>query len=149
MGPDGYLGIVLFYLGSTMNYKHLCLIFGTTPFVCSRAINWMLRKIVRALRNHPISGVKFPNRDKMREYATMVQVREPLVDDIIGFMDGVSFPAECIDDHITQNTMNCGFDCDAMVNNVFTYDPDRKALFAAINCWSNAPMAFVLIITPV
>ena len=26
---------LLFYLGSTMNYKHLCLIFGITPSACS------------------------------------------------------------------------------------------------------------------
>ncbi len=34
--------------------------------------------------------VKFPSDAKMREFADMVQAREPLVDDIIGFMDGVS-----------------------------------------------------------
>jgi hypothetical protein len=133
LGPDGYLGLILFYLGSTMINKHLCLIFGTTPSVCSRAINWMLRKIVRALRNHPFARVKFPNRDKTREYAAMVQVRETLVDDIIGFMDGISFPAECTDDCITQNAMYCGYNCDTMVNNVFAYDPDEKVFFAAIN----------------
>jgi hypothetical protein len=101
LGPDGYLGLVLFYLGSTMNHKYLCLVFDTTPSVCSRAINWLLRKIVRALRNHPFARVKFPNSDKMREYAAIVQVREPFVDDIIGFMDGVSFPAKCTDNRIT------------------------------------------------
>ena len=121
LGPDGYLGLVLFYLGSTMNYKHLCLIFGITPSVCSRAINWMLIKIVWELRDNPFAKVKFPNREKMREYAAMVQVREPLVNDIIGFMDGISFPAECMDDHIMQNAMYCGYDCDTMVNNVFVY----------------------------
>ena len=51
----------------------------------------------------------------------MVQVREPLVDDIIGFVYGVSFPAECTDDCIVQKGMFCGFDCDMMVNNVFAY----------------------------
>jgi hypothetical protein len=69
----------------------------------------------------------------MREYAAMVQTREPLVDNIIGFMDGVSFPAECTDDCIAQNAMYCGYDCDMMVNNVFAYGPDGKVFFAAIN----------------
>ena len=133
LGPDGYLGLVLFYMGSTMTNKHLCLIFGTTPSVCSRAINWMLKKIVRALRDHPFARVKFPDREKMREYAAMVQLREPLVDDIIGFMDGVSFPAECTDDRFIQNAMYCGYDCDTTVNNVFAYGPDGKVFFAAIN----------------
>ena len=39
----------------------------------------------------------------MREYADMVQLREPEVDDIIGFMDGVSFSSECTDERIEQN----------------------------------------------
>lgn len=63
LGPDGYLGLLLFYLGSTMSYKHLCLIFGTTPSVCSCAVRWMLRKIVRQLRDHPFARVKFPDRE--------------------------------------------------------------------------------------
>ena len=70
-----------------MNYKHLFMIFGITPSVCSRAINQMLKKTVRALRAHPIARVEFPTPEKMREYAAMVEAREPLVNDIIGFMD--------------------------------------------------------------
>ena len=31
LGPEGCLGLPLFYLGSTMNYKHLCMLFGITP----------------------------------------------------------------------------------------------------------------------
>ncbi len=69
----------------------------------------------------------------MREFADMVRMREPMVDDIIGFMDGVSFLAECIDNHVEQNAMYCGYDCDTMVNNVFAYGPDGKVFFAAIN----------------
>ncbi len=116
-----------------MSYEHLCLIFGTTPSKCSCAVNWMLRKIVHELRNHPSARVKFPNRDKMGEYAAMVQRREPLVKDIIGFMDSIFFPAECTDDHIIQNSMYCGYDCDMMVNNMFAYGPDGNVIFAAIN----------------
>jgi hypothetical protein len=133
LGPDGYLGLVLFYLGSTMSDKHLCLIFGTTPSVCSRAVNWMLRKIVHKLRDHPSARVKLPNRDNMWEYAAMVQWREPLMSNIIGFMDVISFPAECTDDHIIQNSMHCGYNYNTMVNNMFDYGPDGKVFFAAIN----------------
>jgi hypothetical protein len=116
-----------------MNYKHLCLIFGITPLVCSRGINRMLKKIVCALTDHPFAQVKFPDGDKMREYAAMVEVREPFVNDIIGFMDGVSFSTECTDELVEQNLMYCGYDCNTMVNNVFAYGPDGKVYFAAIN----------------
>jgi hypothetical protein len=46
LSPDGHLGLLLFYLGSKMQYRHLCLIFGITPSVCSRAIYMMLRRMV-------------------------------------------------------------------------------------------------------
>ena len=69
----------------------------------------------------------------MIEYATMIQQREPMVDDIIGFMDGVSFPVPCTDKRISQSAMYCGYDWDTMVNNVFTYGPDGKVFFAAVN----------------
>ena len=89
LGPEGCLGLLLFYLGSTMNYKHLCMLFGITPSVCSRVINMMLKKVVRGLRSHPTAQVKFPDAVKMREFADMIQEREPLVSDIIGFIDGL------------------------------------------------------------
>jgi hypothetical protein len=31
MNPTAQLGLFLFFIGSTMGYKHLCLIFGCTP----------------------------------------------------------------------------------------------------------------------
>jgi hypothetical protein len=74
-----------------MHYKHLCLIFGLTPSVCSCAINWMLRRTVRLLNDHPFAKVKVPDNAKMREKADTIQARERLVGDVIDFMDGVSF----------------------------------------------------------
>jgi hypothetical protein len=133
VGSDRYLGLLLFYLGSTMNNKHHCLIFGLTPSICGRGINWMLQKTVRLLNNNPFAKEKFPSNATMREFADMVQAREPLVKDIIGFMDGVSFPTECTSERVQQNAFYCGYDCDKMVNNVFAYGPDGKVFFAAVN----------------
>jgi hypothetical protein len=88
---------------------------------------------VRALTAHPIAQVKFPDGDKMRKSTAMVEVREPIVNDIRGFMDGVSFSTKCMDEHVEQNLMYCGYDCNTMVNNVFAYGPDGKVFFSAIN----------------
>jgi hypothetical protein len=97
---DGHLGLLLFYLGRTMPYKHLCLLLMITPSVCSRVITGMLKKVIQKLCNHPLAQVKFPDGARMREFANMVQLRALLVNNIIGFMDGVSFPAECTDKHV-------------------------------------------------
>jgi hypothetical protein len=85
-----------------MQYKHLCLIFGIlTPSVCSRVINMMLERTVQLLRDHPFARVQFPDDAKMRDFSNMVQQREPMVDDIIGFQDGASFPVQCTDKRIS------------------------------------------------
>jgi hypothetical protein len=116
-----------------MNNKHLCLIFSITSAVCSQVISTMLRLVICRLSNHLISMAKFPNQAKMRKFAALVQLRAPIVPDVIKFMDGVSIPAECTDECIKQNAFYCGYDCNTMVNNVFAYGPDGKVFFAAIN----------------
>jgi hypothetical protein len=109
------------------------MIFGITPSVCSRVLRHMLKRVVKTLRWHPWLRVKFPDVNKMREYASMVQVREPLVDDVTGFLDSVSLSLECTDERVEQNAFYCGYDSDTMVNNVFAYGPDGKVFFAAVN----------------
>lgn len=71
------------------------------------------------LREHPIARVKFPDKNKMRKFADMVQRRESSVNNIIGFMDCVSFPAECTDVNTEQNAFYCEYDGDTTVNNIF------------------------------
>ncbi len=131
---NGYLGLLLFYLGNKMKYEHLCLIpyFWHHPkTICSWAISMMLKRMVQLLWGHPIARVQFPDEAKMMEFANMIQRREPMVDDIIGFMDRVSFPLQCMDERVNQNAMYCGYDCNTMVNNVFAYGPDGKVFFCS------------------
>ena len=100
----------------------------------------MLERVVNRLCLHPYACVKFPNNEKMQEFAQMIELREPSVDDVIGFMDGLSLSSECTDERNTQNAYYCGYDCDTMVNNVFAYGPDGKVFFCAINypgSWAN------------
>ncbi len=72
-----------------MNHKHLCMIFGIVPGVCSKVIHAMLRLAVRRLADNPIAEGRFPSAEKNRRFSGMVQSRELLVDDVIGFMDGI------------------------------------------------------------
>ena len=130
---DGHLGVLLCYLGSQMNLKWLCLIFGITPSACSRILNYILRATVKRLRHHPLARVKFPDEEKKQQFAEMISKREPTVTNVIGFMDGVSFTTECTDERVEQNAYYCGYDCDTMVNNVFIFGPDGKIFFCAIN----------------
>ncbi len=79
----------------------------------------------------------------MAQHLSGQEVREPIVNGIIGFMDGVSFSTKCTDGRVEQNSMYCGYDCDTMINNVFAYGPDGKVFFSAINfpgSWSDGSL---------
>ncbi len=62
----------------------------------------------------------------------MIQAREPLADDVTGFMGDVSFLAECTSKRVEQNAFYYGYDCNTM-NNVSSYGPNGKVLFVAVN----------------
>ena len=61
------LGMFLFFIGSTMNVKHLCLLFGATPNVCSQAICQMLKLVPQMLMNNEFAKVVFPDEAKMTQ----------------------------------------------------------------------------------
>ncbi len=60
-------------------------------------------------------------------------MHEPLIDDVIGFMDGVSLSTKCTSEENEQNAMYDGYTCDMTVNNVLAYGPDGKVFLSALN----------------
>jgi hypothetical protein len=131
--PTAQLGLLLFFIGSTMGIKHLCLIFGIVPSVCSKIIIKMLHLVVKKLEKHPLARITFPNAEKMAYFAQLIQAQETEVDDVIGFMDGVSLTTECTSEETEQNAMYNGYHSDTMVNNIFAYGPDGKVFLCAVN----------------
>ena len=133
LNPDAQLGLLLFYIGSTMGIKWICMLFGITPSTRSQLINAMMIRACNKLEVHPMARVQFPDKNKMAQFADQIKLREPSIDDVIGFMDGLSLATECTSERMAQNAMYCGYDCDTMVNNIFIYGPDGKVFFCAIN----------------
>ena len=103
------------------------------PSVCLQILNNMLKLVLRKLHHLPIAKVQFPDEEKMQQFAQLACTCEPSVQDVIDFMDGVSFTSECTSEKIQQNAFYCGYDCDTVVNNVFAYGPDGKVFFCALN----------------
>jgi len=84
----------------------------------------------------------------MEMYASMVQNREPLVTNVIGFIDGLSIPVQCCDEEAEQNAYYNGYHCDTMINNVFLFYPTGKIGSANINfpgSWHDSTVAQSLI----
>ena len=109
--PDGMLGLLLCYLGSQMTMKWLCLILGITPTSCSCILKKILRMTVKRLCFHPLACIKFPDEQKMQQFAEMISIREPTISNVIGFMDGLGLATEMTDERIQQNACYCRYDC--------------------------------------
>ena len=55
--PQAELGLFLFFIISTMKIKHLCLIFGSLPSVCSQSLTKLLKLIPHKLWNYPFAKI--------------------------------------------------------------------------------------------
>jgi hypothetical protein len=91
-----------------MGIKHLGLIFGVVHSVYRKVINRMLRWVVKKPKNHPLAKVRFPAADKMALFTQLIQAHDPLLDYILGFLNGFSLASECSSEVIEQNTMYNG-----------------------------------------
>ncbi len=83
MPSTAQLGLFLFYIASTMGHKYLCMLFGITPSTCSEITNKMLKLVVRKLKRHQLAIVKFPNAEKMENFASIINQWEPQVADYL------------------------------------------------------------------
>ena len=130
----GQLGLYLFYLGSRMHMKHLCMIFGVTPSVCVHYLHRLMVLVVRRLRFHPYCRIKLPNAEEKAQYAAMVASREPAVRNCIGFVDGLALPTQwCSSIEEAQGAYFNGYHHDTTVNNVLAFAPTGKVMWAAVN----------------
>jgi len=116
-----------------MGIKHLSLIFGITPSTCSEIMTKMLVLVVHKLIRHLLAMIKFPDVEKMESYAQLINICEPEVDDVIGFMDGLSLTSACTSEVLEQNFMYSGYHSDTMVNNIIAYGQDGKVCLCALN----------------
>ena len=145
----GKLGLYLFYVGSRCCHKHLCLLFGIVPSVCQDIVTSMIRLVCKKLSKHPHSQIKFPNETEKVELARIVRLREPLVNNIIGFSDGLTVLSECNSDREEQNAFYNGYYHDTCVNNVFLFSAIGKICLAAINypgSWHDSEVARQMIV---
>ena len=117
-----------------MKAKHLALIFGVLPNTVTTIINKMSKRIVIALQNHPLAKIQFPTIDEIQELCEMVREREPMIDDVFGFLDGLALPVQCSPDLNIQNAFYNGYYGDTMVNNIILFSPKGKIIYTAFNC---------------
>jgi hypothetical protein len=144
---SGRVGLVVFFLGSTLMTKHLCLIFGIVPSVANEEIHEMLERLVPKLKGNHHARVKFPDVNECRHLAELVRRREPLVPDVIGFTDGLKCTVQCGSDAAQQDLDYCGYGQDTFCNNIFLFGSDGKIKYGSVNnpgSWHDSPCSTTL-----
>lgn len=127
------LGMYLLFLGSRMTIDELCLIFGVVPSTMSEVIKEMMGLLVAKLSRNGSSCVKFPSKLEMAHYAELCRRRQPIVHNVIGFVDGLSIPVQCNDSEEAQKKDYNGYHRDTACNNVFAFSPTGRVIYACIN----------------
>ena len=127
----GQLGLYLFFVGSTMSTKFICLIFGIIPSSANSIIDKMRKLICEKLSDHHSSKVTWPTTEEMEVWASLIHDREPTVNCVIGFCDGVAIHIQCNDSEEEQSKSYNGHTKDTMCNNVFAFSPTGKIFYAA------------------
>lgn len=75
-------------------------------------------------------------------------MREPTVNNVIGFVDGLSVPVQCSDDILLQNAAYNDYSHDTSCNNVCAFSPNGKIIYCAYNypeSWHDSTVAQDLI----
>jgi hypothetical protein len=132
-----------------MRAKHLAQLFGIVPSTVTTTILRMMKRVIKGLNNHEDAMISFPDNERMEIFARLVNLREPTIDDVIGFLDGMTIPVQCSDDPIIQNSFFNGYHQDTMVNNIFLFSPEGKILFACFNApgsWHDSHVAQPLVV---
>lgn len=146
----GQLGLYLFFLGSRMGLKHLCMLFGIVPSSASVFINRMMKLVSCKLSVHPRAAVIFPSQEEMLTLSNMVRNRESMAGNVIGFLDGLALPVQCSSAPTQQATYYNGYHHDTTINNTFLFLADGRIGFACINypgSWHDAQVCADLIAT--
>jgi len=130
----GSLALALHFLNTTMVETDLCLLFGLTPTRCCVRINEALKVLDEVVTSIPECAIELPTVDRMARLATALQSTYPLVENVFGFVDGVSFFIEHPGNPDLQNAFYNGWNSDCTVSNVIAYSVDGCIMWARINC---------------
>ena len=124
--------------------KQLCLQFGVIESTANDCISDMRSLVIERLMKRKESRVRWPTREDMEVWAAMVQLREPSVETVIGFVDGLFLPCQCSDRAEEQFAFYSGKECTTGVNNVLAFSPFGKCFYALINypgSWHDSSVA--------
>jgi hypothetical protein len=117
-----------------MSKNELGRVFGLTESSCSRLLTLSEHVLNRALRDMHDARIRWPEESQMADFAAMIHSREPNIDNVFGWMDGVNLPVQEPGCPSLQNALYNGWKSSTFVSAVCVWGPDGTAIYAKYNC---------------
>ncbi|EFP88872.2 uncharacterized protein PGTG_14211 [Puccinia graminis f. sp. tritici CRL 75-36-700-3] len=123
-------------------------IFGITPAVCSRYLDWGLDCLLQVLKNHPQARIIWPStEERIQPYAETIKKKFPLLENCFGFLDGLNLPICVAEDDDLQNAYYNGWTCSHYCSCIIAFAPDGTIMYAILNApgsWHDSAIAVPL-----
>jgi hypothetical protein len=116
-----------------MRQKLLAEIFGIVPSAVSTAIKVGIKCLISALESFEYCHIKWPDEEEMKNLSALIAAREPLLENTIGFIDGLNLPVLASQNPEIQNGFYNGWLAGCYVSNIFVFSPKGYIIYAAIN----------------
>ncbi|KAI8808397.1 hypothetical protein BJ742DRAFT_738943 [Cladochytrium replicatum] len=107
--------------------KTFQLMFGMQPATFSRTMHRAERSLFRALLDIPVAAVSWPSHEQQREWARLVQQREPLVENV-WVIDGKNYDVQDLTLADKQNVYYNGWLHSVKVAGTFCFGADDSCL---------------------
>ncbi|KZT55346.1 hypothetical protein CALCODRAFT_437298 [Calocera cornea HHB12733] len=144
LNAAGGLGLVLYWLNSTMLDKSLAQIFALIPSTITRYRAFGLDILLRTLRGIPEGRITWPQDEDFHELSDLVVARHPLLQGAFGSVDGLNLPTATSSDERWQNAQYNGWLHGHFTSNVLAFSARGELIHAAINApgsWHDAKVS--------
>ncbi|KZT60965.1 hypothetical protein CALCODRAFT_428579 [Calocera cornea HHB12733] len=140
----GGLGLLLYWLNSTMIDKTLSQLFALVPSTITRYREFALHLLLRTLQHIPEGRILWPKDDEFAQLRDLVVARHPLLNGAFGSVDGLNLPTATSSDERWQNAQYNGWLHGHFTSNVLVFSASGELIHAAINApgsWHDARVA--------
>ena len=142
--PHAVMGCALMWLRSKCEQRHLCLHLGETPSSVSRTIHIAISVLYHVLETDPLTQIRFPTPEECDSFRSAVRMRYPILDGMVGMIDGLKLRVHAPTDVFWQNAMYNGWKSDTFVSCVIAFTPDGCICTRVLNCpgsWNDVKVA--------
>ena len=131
LSSQAVLAATLLWFHTTTKQELIGSIFGVMVATINRAINKgidILDELFRTV-NDRRWRIRWPSTRKMQSFARMIQFREPMLEGVFGFVDGLNLKIQEPGDVNTQNAYYNGWKSACFASQVIVFTPDGRI------CW--------------